>query len=485
MTAKKKVIFGFDLGTNSIGWAVLEEDTNGNPSALIDMGSRIFQKAVEDKTPTPKNLKRRMARLARRVTQRRARRRSRLQNYLISLQFLPQEVRDISKRESTLNELGDPYLLRAKALDNPLTPFELGRVISHIGMRRGFQSNRKTVLSDMAGDPDVMQMLEELEHESPEGKSEADAERIKEETEFKAAISELQSQIEASGSRTLGEFLSKQASAVRKRNRRTSREMLRHELQLVLEAQTRIELTDSIKQEIEHIIFHQRPLRWDSSSIGNCSLEPSRRRAAVARLEFQHFRMMQDINHLKFDYPQVDPETGEISGLGIILSANDRKKLITKLDRQRSITWAAIKKELGLPKAIRFNLEEGTKKGLGGNSTACSIRSVIGDSAWESMDVTKQYELVEDLLKFEKKLPFKNRLVNIWRFDVRTAIGLASLELEPGYANLSLKAIRAIVPHLENGLIYSEARVAAGYGFEVEVVKTLERLPPPEILEIQ
>jgi CRISPR-associated endonuclease Csn1 len=255
--------------------------------------------------------------------------------------------------------------------------------------------------------------------------------------------------------------------------------MLRHELRLVLNAQTRIELTDAVKQEIEHIIFHQRPLRWDSSSIGNCSLEPTRRRAAIARLEFQHFRMMQDINHLKYDYPQVDPETGEISGLGINLSANDRKKLITKLDRQRSITWAAIKKELGLPKAIRFNLEEGTKKGLGGNSTACSIRSVIGDSAWELMDVTKQYELVEDLLKFEKKLPLKNRLVNIWRFDVRTAIGLASLELEPGYANLSLKAIRAIVPHLENGLIYSEARVAAGYGFEVEVVKTLDRLPPP------
>ena len=73
MTQENKIIFGFDLGTNSIGWAVLEEDTNGNPSAIIDIGSRIFQKAVEDKTPTPKNLKRRMARLARRVTQRRSR----------------------------------------------------------------------------------------------------------------------------------------------------------------------------------------------------------------------------------------------------------------------------------------------------------------------------------------------------------------------------------------------------------------------------
>lgn len=476
------LVFGFDLGTNSIGWAVMQEDAEGRPQTLVDIGSRIFLKAVEDKTPTPKNLKRRMARLARRVIQRRARRRARLQNYLISLGLLPDTVKDALQRETVLNVLGDPYALRTKALDQQLAPHELGRAITHLGMRRGFQSNRKTLLSDMADDPDVLEMLAEIEQESADGKSEADALRIKEEGEFKAAISALQAEIDASGSRTLGEFLTRQPTTVRKRNRRTGREMLRHELELILSVQRHPALTDAVRQEITHIIFHQRPIRWDSRTIGNCSLEPKRQRAATARLEFQRFRILQDINHIKYDYPQVNTETGEIKGLGLTLTADDRKKLMVKLDAQRTITWAAIKKELGLPKAAHFNLEEGTKKGLGGNTTACSIRRVVGDSAWEAMHESKRHELVEDLLKFEKKSPLKTRLINYWGFDVRVAIGLATLELEPGYGNLSLKAIKRILPYLEQGMIYSEARQAAGYGYEVEVIETRDRLPPPSDL---
>jgi CRISPR-associated endonuclease Csn1 len=186
-----ELVFGFDLGTNSIGWAVMHEDADGTPTALVDIGSRIFSKAVEGELAKPKNLKRRIARLARRVVQRRARRRSRLQNYLITLGLLPESVRDTSQREAVLNRLGDPYTLRAKALDDELSDHELGRAIAHIGVRRGFQSNRKTLLSDMADDPDVLQMLAELEQESIEGKSEADALRIKEERDSKAAINAL------------------------------------------------------------------------------------------------------------------------------------------------------------------------------------------------------------------------------------------------------------------------------------------------------
>lgn len=477
--ADGNLVFGFDLGTNSIGWAVIAEDGAGAPRDLVAIGSRIFLKAVEDKTPTPKNLKRRMARLARRVVQRRARRRQQLQNYLLSLGLLPLTVRDSSCREAVLNALGDPYILRAKALDEQLDPHQLGRAIAHLGMRRGFQSNRKTLLSDMADDPDVMEMLAELEQESAEGKSEADALRLKEESQFKADISALQAQIDASGARTLGEFLSRLPATVRKRNRRTGREMLRHELESILAAQVHPSLTEATRQEIAHIIFHQRPIRWDSRTIGNCSLEPKRRRAAMARLEFQRFRMLQDINHIRYDYPQVDQTTGEIRGIGLALTADDRTRLMTKLDGQRTMKWSAIKSALGLPRTVHFNLEQGTKKGLGGNSTACSIRRVIGDGAWESMHESKRHELVEDLLKFEKKGALKTRLIEHWGFDIRTAIGLATLELEAGYANLSLKAIKRILPFLEEGMIYSDARQAAGYGYEVATIEAKDRLPPP------
>jgi CRISPR-associated endonuclease Csn1 len=481
------LVFGFDLGTNSIGWAVLREAADGTAEQLVDAGVRIFNRAVEDKTPTPKNLKRRMKRLARRVLQRRARRRTRLQNYLIKLGLLPESVRDIIERERVLNSLGDPYLLRAKAIQPgaALTPYALGRVIVHLGMRRGFQSNRRTALSDMEDDPDLAELLGELEGESEDGKSEADKVRLKEESEFKAEIAELQHQIDAAGALTLGAYLASIPLTERKRNRRVGREMIRHELSLVLEAQAGAHavLTEAVREEIEDIIFYQRPPRWDTATIGTCSLEPKLRRTARGRLEFQQFRVLQDLNHLTYDYPEVDKSTGEVLGINLRLTDTDREKLLARLDGQRSMTWGALRKELGLPKTVKFNLETASKdKGLTGNTTACTIRRVMGDARWESLGDAGQHDLVEDIFKFEKKSALKTRLVGHWKLDLRTAIGLATMELEPGYGNLSLKATRCLLPHMRKGMIYSDARVAAGYGYEPEEVQVVDRLPPPRDL---
>src|SRR5690606_22679830 len=196
-----KKILGLDLGTNSIGWSLIHEAMDGTPKELIDCGVRIFIKAVEEKTPTPKNHKRRQARMARRLIQRRARRRHRLENYLIKLGLLPKEIKNTEVRESILNNIGciqkeiedklkdipvDPYFLRTKALDENLEPYELGRVLLHLVSRRGFQSNRKTLFSDMLDDPDVQELLEEMERE--EGESINPEER--EEGAFKQAIGE-------------------------------------------------------------------------------------------------------------------------------------------------------------------------------------------------------------------------------------------------------------------------------------------------------
>lgn len=40
-------ILGLDLGTNSIGWAIIGCDENANPSRLIDANSRIFLSMME------------------------------------------------------------------------------------------------------------------------------------------------------------------------------------------------------------------------------------------------------------------------------------------------------------------------------------------------------------------------------------------------------------------------------------------------------
>ena len=43
-----KKILGLDLGTNSIGWAVVNVDENGKPQSIEGMGSRIVPLSSDD-----------------------------------------------------------------------------------------------------------------------------------------------------------------------------------------------------------------------------------------------------------------------------------------------------------------------------------------------------------------------------------------------------------------------------------------------------
>ncbi|MCP4492024.1 MAG: hypothetical protein GY820_32670 [Gammaproteobacteria bacterium] len=66
--------------------------------------------------------------------------------------------------------------------------------------------------------------------------------------------------------------------------------------------------------------------------------------------------------------------------------------------------------------------------------------------------------------------------------DKETAIRFCVLELEPGHSDLSLKAIKKLLPFLEQGQIYSDARQSAGYGYEQKSIKTQDKLlAPPDI----
>lgn len=56
------------------------------------------------------------------------------------------------------------------------------------------------------------------------------------------------------------------------------------------------------------------------------------------------------------------------------------------------------------------------------------------------------------------------------------------LEFEPGHSNHSAKAINKLLPYLNQGQRYDEARVSAGYDYEVKDISIVERLGlPPEI----
>lgn len=475
--SKNKIqkVLGLDLGSNSIGWALLENE-DGRPQKIIDLGSRIFKKSVEERPPTPKNVERRNARLARRVLQRRSRRKQRMLHYLISLNLLPENLRGNPAPEIILNDLGDPYELRKKALDEKIDKFELGRILLHLVQRRGFLSNRKTLIGDLVDDPDVQAVLTEADAEE-----DTSSEQAKEETAFKKEIAVLRQTITQVNCRTLGEYLASPDKSECKRNRkhngghlRTDRQMYREELDLIWEEQEKQHsvLDENVKEEIEKIIFFQRPIKLRSDRIGKCSLEPKKNRVDIARLEFQRYRLLLDINNLRYMLPNDNHWTE--------LSEEDRENLISVFDSQSAVGFTEVKKTLGInQRNVKINLQEGRNKKLKGNVTASAIRRVFPE--WDDFDKIQQSNFVEDLLTIQKKSTLKRRLTGHWQLTPATAIQLCMLEFEQGHGNFSLKAIKKLLPFLEQGMLLNEARVKAGYDYEVEEIEAVERLGmPPE-----
>ena len=76
-------VLGLDVGIASVGWAVLELDEKDEPIRIIDLSSRIFDKAEVPRTGASLAQARRIARGVRRRLRRRRFRLHRVRSYLI------------------------------------------------------------------------------------------------------------------------------------------------------------------------------------------------------------------------------------------------------------------------------------------------------------------------------------------------------------------------------------------------------------------
>ena len=412
---------GLDLGTNSIGWALIGHREDDQPNSLIDCGVRIFQEAVEAKTRTPKNHARRAARQMRKQLARKRMRRDLLRKILADAGWLDEAFREYAG-EAAFNALGDPYQLRKKSLDEKLTLAELSRVLMHLNKRRGFQSNRKA-------------------QKDEDGK-------------VRTAITELTKRIECNNCRTLGEYF---ASVNAPRGQYTDRSMYKNEFELIWERQKTFHpeaLIAERRAQIHNAIFFQRPLKVQKFLVGKCPFETDRKRAPRALQETQRARYLQDINHLEVK----DPKKRSYRKL----RDDERAKLVALLEKQKSLSWGAAKKKLGLHENELFNLEEGKKTELVGNRTGYALRSVLG-GAWDAMPDENQRALITDMLTIDSETGFLRRMQEQWNFDEKTAQTLLETELEPGYGRISEKALRKILPGLQKGLRYDQACVEAEY----------------------
>lgn len=168
-----KNILGLDIGSNSIGWALIGNDLEEHTGKIIAAGSRIIpmegrEKDFEAGNSVSKNADRRVTRSARRLLQRYRLRRTRLIKVLKTLNwisnnfpedfkhldkfnindYLPFSTETIEDAKKLFNSQSIPndwiiYFLRNKALKEKITLQELARIIYHFNQRRGFKSSRK------------------------------------------------------------------------------------------------------------------------------------------------------------------------------------------------------------------------------------------------------------------------------------------------------------------------------------------------------
>lgn len=460
-------ILGLDVGTNSIGWALVDEGKE-----IIAAGSRVFEAgtlggaaAISSGRDEPKGAQRRQARLARRMIARRAQRLRNVYALLQGASLLPacdpdrpesrgQALDGLDERlrrtypvEKPWQEHLLPYSLRARALDAALEPHALGRALFHLAQRRGFLSNRRE-----ARDP----------KEDP-GK-------------VKSAIESLAETMKAKGSRTLGEYfasLDPEAERIRGPGRWTDRSMYIDEFEAIWQSQQRFHpqtLTPELKRKVRKAIFFQRPLKSQKHLVGPCMLEVSSRRAPWPLLEVQRFRMLQKVNDLRvISGPD---ERG--------LSPEERAKLLDALEREGDRTFTQARKLLGLPKTARFNLQDAEEDRLVGNRTGAKLAKVFG-ARWQELAKTDRDAVVADLMSVQSDDALTRRAVSNWGLSEGQARELARVGLEDGHCALSAKAVRNLLPRLEQGHAYSAVRKELYPGRGVAEPPRAELAPAPRL----
>lgn len=440
------VTLGLDVGVSSVGWALVETDEDGGRNRVIKAGVRVFPEGVDRDQQggeQSRSQSRREARGLRRQHQRRSRRNRELRRVLTEQGLLPSTDCALESL-LTLN----PYALRAKALDNRLEPFEIGRICLHFARRRGFLSNRTT-------------------------------DRGKEEKGTPAEISTLEGVIKAADCRTLGEYLhgidchfNHQERSVlptekeRKeghihdtvRRLHTRRDMYIDEFIRIWDAQKNHHpdlLTDDLKTRLYNpesdkkwicrgLIFGQRRIYWPKSAIGRCDLERNRPRCRAGERCAQRFRILQEVNNLKI----IDRSTGEERGL----TAPERTTLIQDLNGAKDRTFDDIRKLLEFSEHVKFNLEGPDRKKLKGNITDSMLSSskAIGKKAWMALPEATKDTIARIVLEEEQEEEGLRKLMDL-DLSREQAQGAMRVHLPDQRAAYSREAIEKLLPHLAEG----------------------------------
>lgn len=460
-------ILGLDLGTNSIGWAILEENQHGY--SLREHGVDIFQEGVkiEKGNESSKAAERTAYRSARRRLMRRKWRKIETLKVLSEAglcPYLAPERLIAWKAEGTypLDEAfirwqrtdgeKNPYHDRHEALSRKLDlniereRFMLGRAFYHMAQRRGFLSNR-------------LEKTKEIEGKVSEG------------------IKQLDLDMQEAGCRFLGEYFYRcYNNGTKIRTRYTSRkEHYKAEFDEICRIQ---QLDESLIRALEKAIFYQRPLKSQKGLVGRCTFEKGKSRCPVSHPRFEEYRMRCFINNIKIQTPADEtlrPLTCEERERIVPLFLRKSKRQFDFEDIAKKLAgknnYAYQKDRSGKP--YLFNYRMSTS--VAGSPVTAHLRDIFGE-AWEEA-LAGRYtekkekspkEIVNDvwhvLFFFKDDEKLKAFAINKLQCTQEEAEEFCKIPVLQDYAQLSLHAIDKILPFLREGMIYSHAVFLANMG---------------------
>lgn len=453
---------GIDMGTSSIGWAIVNR--TDNEYELADKGVCIFQEGVarENGNEKPAVQKRTESRALRRHYFRRRLRKIELLKVLTAHEMCPplseRQLNDwkakklypldeefILWQRTDDNKDKNPYHDRYRALTEKLDlntrqgRHTLGRALYHLGQKRGFLSNRK------------------------------DNSKQDEDGKVKNSIKELTVDMAEAGCRYLGEYFYLLYGRKDKiRTRYTSRnEHYEAEFKAICEKQ---ELSEDLSKALHRAIFFQRPLKSQKGLVGKCSFEKNKSRIPVSHPRFEEFRMLSFINNIRVTAPDstsrpLSPQ--EVKAIRPLFMRKSKTHFdFSEIARKIAGKGRYACKGDNNEAPYRFNFSASAT--VSGCPVTAAIASVFGDDYLS--EICSRYLLGESknpeqilndvwhaLFSFTDDDRLRNWAQKNLQLTDEQAEKFTSITLPEGYASLSLNAINKILPYLRMGYRYDEA----------------------------
>jgi CRISPR-associated endonuclease Csn1 len=459
---------GLDIGIASVGWCALGE------THIIDLGVRAFDKAETAKEGESLNLARRNARLMRRRLFRRAWRLKKLARLLKS-EGLIADSKTFQPEHAFTRPL---WQLRVDGLDRRLNDEEWARVIYHLCKHRGFH------------------WISRAEARQAEGDSKSEGGKVKQGLAGTATLMAEKS-YRSAAEMVLGEFPDAQRNKQGEYTKALERELLAKELTLLFEKQrgfgnphASIALETAIlgnSDKKSGLFWQQKPALAGADllkMLGTCTFEKDEYRAPKASFTAERHVWLTRLNNLRIVTDGVTRQLTEQERQRCLPLPYQQASDLTYKQLGTALTKAGLLaagsfKFIGLAYPTEAQKAEGkvkdpesatlvkipawqelhqtlTKAGLGdewkklSGDALCGQPEIFDQIAWVLSVYKDNDEVRAELAKLS--LPNRNALID----------ALLNIRFDKFHA-LSLKALRAIVPHMEKGLRYDEACVEAGY----------------------